>query len=261
MGSIGFFVGNRFIAYYGLMIVFGIVISVAVGMFQIKRLRLQMDNFFLIFTVCGLFGIIGAKILYLLVSWNTISLAKLCDPMYLNSLMQGGFVFYGGLIGALLGVGFCSKCLKINTKEYLCAVLPCLPLLHGFGRIGCLLVGCCYGVPYHGAFAITYTNSMFAPNNIPLFPVQGVEALTEISIAAILFLYINVFGGKNSLYWYLIFYSSVRFLLEYLRFDNERGILWGLSISQYISVLIVFMCIFDRLYRRYRRGMEVPPKG
>ena len=58
-------------------------------------------------------------------------------------------------------------------------------------------------------------------------------------IAGILLLYINRYGGRHSLRWYILLYAPVRFILECFRYDPERGFLFGLSISQWISLLLV----------------------
>ena len=64
--------------------------------------------------------------------------------------MRGGFVFYGGLLGGLFGIYLGGKILKIPVWEYAQNTIPVIPLAHGFGRLGCLMAGCCYGVPYDG---------------------------------------------------------------------------------------------------------------
>ena len=57
------------------------------------------------------------------------------------------------------------------------AQLPLVPLVHGFGRAGCFLMGCCYGVP--SRFGIAFTCSPIAPNGVRLLPVQLIEAAGE----------------------------------------------------------------------------------
>jgi phosphatidylglycerol:prolipoprotein diacylglycerol transferase len=238
--GLGFYIGRLFVAYYGLMIIMGIVVATLVGWYQVKRYRKSMDDFVIIVATAGLFGIIGAKLLSLLQMIDEIDFSRLSELSYLNSVMSGGFVFYGGLIGGLLGFLFCSRVLRLPVADYVKIAIPCLPIVHGFGRIGCALVGCCYGRPYDGIGAIVYEQSHFAPNHHQLFPVQAMEAFLNLMIAAVLLVAINKFAVKRVLELYLIIYAVMRFILEFFRFDDvERGG-WGpFSTSQYISIFIV----------------------
>lgn len=237
MGATGFYLFGRFIAYYGFSIAVGVVAAAALAYIQIRRHRLNWYDFILLSAVSGLCGILGAKLLYLLVSIPSINIAQLSDPNYLNGLMRSGFVFYGGLIGALLGFVISKKAFHIRVSDYFSACMGCVPLAHGFGRIGCFLVGCCYGVPYHGSLAVTYRHSLFAPNHTPLFPVQLAEAAGNFVIAGVLFAFGKKLRGSTALYCYILFYSALRFALEFLRDDAERGAIWVFSTSQLISLV------------------------
>ena len=102
----------------------------------------------------------------------------------------GGMVFYGGLIGGLL-TGICfTKRLNISRGDYLDLFAAATPLFHAFGRIGCFLGGCCFGIESH--FGFTYTWSLSeAANGVSRFPVQLLESLLNFILAAVL---IYLFG-------------------------------------------------------------------
>lgn len=164
--------------------------------------------------------------------------------------MAGGFVFYGGLIGAIIGIFISKKMFKINIKTYLRYCTPVIPTLHFFGRIGCYLVGCCYGEPFKSHFSVTYTHSLFAPNNIQLFPTQLAEATALLLIAVFLLIYINKFKGKHAFELYIVLYGIIRFILEFFRYDSYRGIISGFSTSQYISIFLILSVLFFLLYKK-----------
>lgn len=251
--TIGFYIGNFFIAYYGAMIVLGLAAASLVGWLQVRRYGKNFDDFILIAAIGGLCGIIGAKLLYLIVSFDNIDWGRLTEPGYFSSLMMGGFVFYGGLIGGLIGLAICRKCLRIDVLSYLEIGIVCLPIVHGFGRIGCSLVGCCYGMPYDGPGSILYQASPFAPNLQPLFPVQLLEATLNFMIAAVLLLLQKKLTGTKSLELYLILYGIMRFILELFRYDAaERGMLWGISTSQLISLLLILGTILFHFRKKIR---------
>lgn len=255
----GFQIGSLLIPYYGLLISIGIAVAAFTGWIQIKLYKKNYDTFILLAATVGLGAIVGAKLLYLIVSWNQIDFSKITDLTYLSGIMSGGFVFYGGLIGGLLSLVVCKYCFKINVRDYVKIVIPCIPLAHGFGRLGCSAVGCCYGIPYEGFGHIVYENSPIAPNGTALFPVQFTEALINFIIALILLLYIDIHREKekHSLSLYLLLYAPVRFVLELYRYDAaERGILGGLSTSQWISIAIVFCTVFYLLVRAVPRHTQ-----
>ena len=225
---IGIYIGKFLIPYYGLFALIGLVVAFCVAYYQVRRYKLNFDNFILLSCIASIFAIIGSKLLFIIISWKDIDVKELKNMNYLKNILNGGFVFYGGLIGALIGIYICKKVLKIEIKEYLRYCVPVIPTVHAFGRIGCSLVGCCYGCPFESPISVTYTNSPFAPNNIALL------------------IYINKFNGKFAFEYYILAYSIVRFILEYFRYDEYRGILNGLSTSQYISVFLV-ICVIVKI--------------
>lgn len=252
---IGIYIGNFLIPYYGIFALMGLIAAFCVGYYQVKKYKLSFDNFILLACIAGFFAVIGSKLLFILISWNDIDIKKLKDISYLKNILNGGFVFYGGLIGALIGIYICKKVLKIEIKEYLRYCIPVIPILHAFGRIGCSIVGCCYGCPFESPISVTYTSSLFAPNNIALFPVQRIESISLFLIAIILLVYINKFNEKYAFEYYIFAYAIVRFILEYFRYDEYRGILNGLSTSQYISIFLVVYVIVKIIILKYKRKM------
>ena len=223
---------------------------------------MKFDDFIQVACFVGLGAMAGAKLLYLIVSWESIDFSRITDPEYFSALMGGGFVFYGGVFGGLLGLYLCGKILHIQVAVYARAAIPVIPVAHAFGRIGCAMAGCCYGVPYDGPGAVVYTESIAAPLNVSLFPVQAVEAAGNLVIAAVLCLYGEVCrrNSKNpkSLQVYLILYAVFRFGLEYVRYDDsERGILMGLSTSQWISIVICIGVIAVEIFRQKKSAVKI----
>lgn len=157
----------------------------------------------------------------------------------------GGMVFYGGLIGSFVSIGIFRK-LKIaenlrktNIMDLYAVVVP---LFHVFGRIGCFLAGCCYGI--ESSFGFLVNGNEFSPgiNGVRRFPTPLLEAGCNLIIFLVLLgLYQKGRAKDKLLYLYLLIYPVVRFGLEFLRGDEIRGFLFGLSTSQWISIgLILF---------------------
>ena len=235
------------IATYGHIIFIGIFIGGITSIFYFtKFFNIKKEDVFycILYAVIGV-GI-GAKLLYIITNipflienYQTLDLYDTFLQM-----LKGGFVFYGGLIGGILGVFIYSKQFKISFKELLLILLPVVPLIHSIGRIGCLCAGCCYGMEYHGFGAITFHDSLLAPNDVPLFPMQIVEAICNFIIFIVLLVtYKKFLGTYKTVGLYLVLYSIVRFTLEFFRGDLIRGIYFSLSTSQWISIVLFIIGI------------------
>ena len=159
-------------------------------------------------------------------------------------------------------MGFLSiRYQKLDPAVVSDCAAPSIALFHMFGRIGCFLGGCCYGVEWeHG---VTFTNSLIeSANGVPRVPVQLYEAGLEIALflALTLLLVSGKLRGKL-LAVYLLVYPVGRFLLEFWRGDEYRGFLFGLSTSQLISIAlfigtIVFLAVSAVKKRRTPMPIE-----
>lgn len=127
------------------------------------------------------------------------------------------------------------------------AIVTCI--VHGFGRIGCFMSGCCHGKPTDSFLSVIFTNPVCQaePLNTPLHPTQLYESSFIFSLMAFLLWYKNrkKFDGQLFLI-YLIAYSIGRSFLEILRGDEERGFLIQniLSHSQFISLIVISIAIY-----------------
>ena len=198
-----------------------------------------------------LYGITNIdKIIKLFDNWHKITgFKEFFDVMI---YIFGGSVFYGGLIGGITAGFIYLKNKKLCIPEYTDIVAPAIPLFHGFGRIGCFLGGCCYGIECKIGFI--YNNSLVAEaNNIRRFPVQLAESLFNFILFFILYKLYKKNKFKNRLLLlYIMSYSAGRFVLEFLRGDEIRGFIYGISTSQFISI-ILFTISITALVVKYKK--------
>ena len=132
----------------------------------------------------------------------------------------------------LFGIQF-----KKKISDLLYIVVPVIPLMYAIGKIGCFLVGCCYGVEYSGPFNVVYNYSLDAPKGIHLFPIQLVETI----VFTIIFLIINKIDKKNKrIYLTFIICAISKFILDFLRFREISKIL---SINQIVSIIFLILGI------------------
>ena len=236
---------------YSLFILLGAGIAMLLAALIIRRHRLSGDDFIILVTYAIVGGFLGAKLLYLLVNVREIDWSRFFEREYFTVYMRGGFVFYGGLLGAMLTLPLGAKIHKIDPDPYLDRLVFLIPLAHGFGRIGCYCAGCCYGVEYHGPLCIVFPEGTFAPAGVELFPVQFAEAALLFLLSGTLVLLQKKYSGKTCLVWYAGLYGAIRFGLEFLRGDAERGLLMGLATSQWISLgMILFAAVMLTIRRR-----------
>lgn len=227
---------------YGLCMAVGIIISCYISFSEAKRKRLN-TNSLIVIAACAIgAGLLGAKILYLIVSCNINEVFARILAGDISDLTGGGQVFYGGLIGGIGGalIGRVISGERGQFAEYCNVAVLSIPVGHAFGRLGCFLAGCCYGAPYSGALAVTFPQVGVLE---PVFPVQLLEAVLNIGIFLSLVMINRKYPQAFLLYVYMIEYSVVRFVLEYFRGDRIRGIAQELSTSQWISIGLFLTCI------------------
>ena len=236
----GFHLFGTFIPYYGFFIVVGIGCAFVLGCALCKRRSLHTDDFILLDAYLVAFGFFGAKLLYIIVSFKRIDFSIVFQNLaQFNAFISSGFVFYGGLLGGLLALPFVKKIHHVETGTYISVLAPCLCLAHAFGRIGCSLAGCCYGKPTDGRLYVVYHQSIVAPNDVRLFPVQGIESLCLFILCVVLVAVAVRFSSKTVFAVHLSMYAVLRFILELFRGDTERGAVGPFSISQIISVVLL----------------------
>ncbi|MBR6407492.1 MAG: prolipoprotein diacylglyceryl transferase [Clostridia bacterium] len=172
----------------------------------------------------------------------------------LVQLIFGGSVYYGGLITGMLGGYIYLRHKKIRIAPYADIGAIGIPLFHFFGRVGCFLSGCCYGIPWSSG--VTYHHALVdSANGIPRFPVQLVEAVLNLALFILLLVLFKKQKAKGKLLaLYLIIYPFYRFMLEFLRDDGYRGFLFGLSTSQIISVLLFVPSVIWLIISCRRKG-------
>lgn len=229
-----FQIGPVVVHGYGLMIAIGVLCAYLVGEYRAKKLKLDPDHLFYL-TICGLVGgIIGAKLLFYIVEIKSI----IANPKLLLDVLHG-FVVYGGIVGGIISGYLYCRIKKIEFLQYFDLIMPSIALAQAFGRIGCLLAGCCYGRETDSAFHIVFHDSDFAPNGVQLVPTQVMSSLFNFANFFVLVFLAKKLKAKGQVAaLYLFFYSIGRFFIEFFR-NDPRGSVNVLSTSQFISLFIL----------------------
>ena len=219
---------------YGVLSASGMLAAFVLLALTRKYTRFSEDHVLSVIIWAVISGFLGAKILYWLVEWKQV----VADPAFLLRTLREGFVFYGSLIGGLIGVGIFAARKKLPFFAFTDYTIPGLVLGQAFGRVGCHFAGCCYGMECETPISVVFPAGGAAPAGIPLLPTQLMEA----SFLALLTILLVVLLKKKKPFgtvsgWYMVLYGAWRFGIEFFRSD-ERGFVGALSTSQFISIFV-----------------------
>jgi len=242
--------GDLSIHGYGLMIAIGAFAGVFYMARQGKKeLNLSFDQANYLFLIIFAAAFIGGKFFLFLEDPSDY----LAHPARL--FRGSGFVFYGSFLFAVpcMLLFFQRHALPAWSMLDIMAITTCL--VHFFGRLGCFLAGCCYGIPtdFIGAVVFTDPACVAEPKGVPLHPTQ----LYEAGFILIVLFYLLWLRDKKQFQGqlfilYLGLYGAGRFILEYFRGDSERGFVMNglLSHSQLISLLLMTVSAVAFFIRR-----------
>ena len=244
-------IGNITLPMYGLCTMVGTVFALIV-VFRLRKKGspLSEDNLLDALIWAILLGFLCAKLLYFVVDPPQMphSWAEVWD------LISAGLVFYGGLLGGLLGLLFASRKTKRNILTFTDLMAPCFCLAHAGGRIGCLMAGCCYGMEYTGPCAVVL-------DGVSRLPTQPMEAGFLVILSGILTaIFLKKPRRGTVTGWYMVLYAVWRFIIEFFR-DDFRGSVGALSTSQFISLFIFALGLFLLIRSRGGAGSGDAPAG
>ncbi|MBN2804597.1 MAG: prolipoprotein diacylglyceryl transferase [Deltaproteobacteria bacterium] len=193
-------------------------------------------------------------------SWDTAK--ELCHPVNKNCLawLSGaGFAFYGGLVAAGVFSIWYIKKHKWPAGKIMDMGGWSIMLGLAWGRMGCLLAGCCFGSVTHSHQGVSFPS--FSPasrqqwlagdlpsyrlDSLPVFPTQAYESIAALLIAATAYFVVpryKKFDGQVFIFS-MVSYAIARFLLEFIRMD-ERGGFLSLSTSQLIAIGMIAVCAY-----------------
>ncbi|MBN1868893.1 prolipoprotein diacylglyceryl transferase [Candidatus Sumerlaeota bacterium] len=289
MHPILFAIDRFYIGTYGLMVAIGLLAATSVALWRAKRVGVEGDRLldFILLAVVG--GLVGGRVTYVALDLTMGERYFLSHPLEIV-FSRTGFVFLGGVVaGVALGAWYLHR-VRLNKWLVADILFGVLPLGHAFGRIGCFMAGCCYGrvadpngplgflavcfprgtrmgeAYYPGiAFGDQIAEGLVKSSDLcslPVWPVQLFESAGNLAIffALVWFWRRKRFDGQIFLL-YILFYGALRFLLEFLRGDVQRGALGPLSTSQAISLIgfVAVAVLWPYLQRRLPGPATVEP--
>ncbi len=219
--SYGFFVA------LGMLVVYALSLRRAAG-FGFSRDTIS-DLVFLLFVS----GVVGARFFYVLQHFQEYGL----DLVKMFSIQEGGLVWYGGFIFALITGFIYATTRKLPALRLVDFFAPFTALAHAIGRIGCFLNGCCFG-----RFTESRLGVLFPEEVSRRLPVQIYESAFLFLLSGFLFSLSRKAHRDGEIFLtYAVFYSAGRFVLEFLR--GDQLLIYSLTIPQWWS-LFLFIASF-----------------
>ncbi len=235
---------------YAVLAVIGGLSAMLFIYFRIEKFNLPFLDFLKMFGLSVIFGFLGSRVIYIFsrIPWliNNFSVRHL-----ISTVLSGGLVFYGGLLGVLFSIYYYCKRHNIASSNIFNLIAPAIPLFHAFGRIGCFMSGCCYGIE------LSSPVTLFGVITFNRLPTQIIEAVFEFVLFIIILLLQRKEKCHDYLKAYLMPYAVFRFIIEFFRGDAVRGFFFGFSTSQIISIAILTFYIAKKIKEKiHNRKVE-----
>ncbi len=230
------------ISSYTVMILLGLVSAWLLYRFTVARSMLPKSRDTWLIPVLALcFGALGAKLPTLLTlspaGWDTTQAAL---------ALTSGKTIVGGLIGGWIGVVSAKRFLGIRERRGN-QFAPALALGLAFGRMGCLLQGCCYGLPTPLPWAVDFGDGIYR------HPTQAYEILFHLTACAVL-LATGAYRRPGGVFLkaYFIAYLVFRFALEFLRVEPRLWLaLTGYQLASLLFIPILAAAVIREIHRSH----------
>jgi phosphatidylglycerol---prolipoprotein diacylglyceryl transferase len=237
-----FHLGSFPIHSYGVMIALAFLAGLWTATLRARREKISSEIIGDITLWVMVGGIVGARAVYVATYWNDEFAGQPFAEIF--KIWNGGLVYYGGLIGATIAgmIYICWK--KLPLWKITDIFAPSIALGSVFGRIGCLLNGCCYGrfceLPWAIRFPEGHETHPAGQAATPVHPTEIYDALLNL----ILYIFLawlfrrKKFDGQIFA-TYLILYAVCRSIVEYFRGDYPADHVHnGLTSAQLVSIPI-----------------------
>ena len=225
---------------YGFMVAVGVAAALFILYYFGKKKNVSEKFLDFVFynTLAAVLGGFGSAALFQ-ATYNYIE-----NPEYGFDL-SSGITFIGGLIGGVvvfLAVYFILRPRLDGRLTQMIGIIPCaITAGHGFGRIGCFFAGCCYGNKTDSIFGVVFP--AYGCPDYPVHPTQLYEAFFLFLICGICAYLVMKKNFHYTFCIYLSTYGVFRFFLEFVRGDRRGKFLFGITPSQFWSIVMIFAAV------------------
>jgi phosphatidylglycerol:prolipoprotein diacylglycerol transferase len=255
--SVAFEIFGIEVLWYGIIISFGFIMAVFLGMRNRERFGINEEQILDIVLWGAPAGIIGARLYYVIFNWDEFG----GDILKIINIRTGGLAIYGGLIGALLSSYIYCRVKKVDYLNLLDFGGPYFLLAQAIGRWGNFTNNESFGTNTNLPWGMTseiiqkrleMSNIPGIDPNLPVHPTFLYESLWNLAAFFFLMWYRKRYKVKGELFFlYMIFYGAGRFWIEDLRIDSLYIGPFRVSQLLAISFVVVFSAIFIIRRKKY----------
>lgn len=246
------------IRWYSVLILVGVMLAYLLIMSESKRQKVKTDFVFNLIFWGLIFGILGARIYYVLFNLDFY----IANPGEIYKIWNGGLAIHGGLIfGGITILIYCKK-YKANIKKILDIIVPGLLLAQCIGRWGNFFNMEAYGsiVEYKTLVNMKIIPQFIIDNmfingdyHLPMFYFESILCLIGVIFMLIYRRFRYVKNGEI-LSIYLIWYGLIRFVIETFRTDSLM--LSSFKVAQIVSVIMFFVGIYILVSQKQKPKLE-----
>jgi len=256
---IAFQLGSFTIHWYGVMIALAFLAGLWTATRRARRENIPGEKIADVVLWLMIGSIIGARFVYVTTYWKDEFADQPLSEIFM--IQHGGLVYYGGLIGAILATYIYLRWKKMPLWKTADVLAPSIALGNVFGRIGCLLNGCCYGRACSLPWAIRFpADNPLHPPTTPVHPTEIYDALDNFILYLLLaWLFRHKKFDGQVFASYLIGYAVTRTLMECFRGDYPPDhIHYGLTPGEVVSIpiFIAGLALAAVLSRRHAAKRE-----
>jgi phosphatidylglycerol:prolipoprotein diacylglycerol transferase len=236
--KIAFHLGSLTIYWYGVLVALGLLAGLWTASRRAPLGGISSETIVDLGPWLILGTIVGARGLYVLSYWREDFAGH---PLWqIFNIRGGGLVFYGGLIGASLACILYVRFKKLPLWKIADVLAPSIALGHSFGRIGCLMNGCCFGRACSLPWAIHFPDD-HPTHGAGVHPTQIYEAALNLGLyAALAGLYRRKRFDGQIFALYLVFYAVLRAFVEMFRGDYTAYYLNGAATPAQVLSIFIF---------------------
>jgi phosphatidylglycerol---prolipoprotein diacylglyceryl transferase len=192
-------------------------------------------------------AIVGCRFLYVITNLDQFD-----HVLDVFAWWRGGVVAYGGFIGGLFAAILFCRIHRIRLLAWADCVVPSLCVGLAITRVGCFLGGCDFGHVWDGPWAVQFpvgspafaehvTAGLLSPrasSSLPVHPTQLYEAVAGLLLLVVVLALQRVRQATGSaLAAFALGYGVLRYLIEIVRADPNRGAIGAWSTSQFIALV------------------------
>lgn len=258
INPIAFSIGVFEVRWYGIMVVLAVVAVIAISLREAKRVGLAEEQIYSVGLWAIIGGIIVSRLLHVIDKWGYY----MANPVQIVGFQ--GLTVYGAVLGALLAILIYCWVKRISFWQMGDVVAPGAILGQAIGRIGCLLNGCCYGLPTSLPWGVVYTNpGSYCPLGEPFQPTQIYHLIWNLTGFGILWSLRCRLKPQGSLFLlYLALYAAGDLSIRFVRAGEP--FLFGLQQAQLIGIVILVVTVpwlVIRMWRARAQAVVAQPSG